>query len=281
MKLMSFVTPDDRSTYGVATETGVIDLAPRLGVADLRELLASDDWRASIGRHAGAPIDFTFGQVRHRPVIPNPGKVVCVGLNYEDHRLEAGLPRTDHPALFLRTADSQTAHLADMVRPRESESFDYEAELAVVIGRPGRRIAPSEALDHVAGYACYNDGSVRLYQRHTQQYTAGKIFPQTGSFGPWMVTTDDIRDPFGLDVSCRLNGERVQHANTDQMIFSVPELIAYISTATPLSPGDVIVTGTPAGVGSRRSPQLWMKPGDRVEVEIEGIGLLANTIADD
>jgi 2-keto-4-pentenoate hydratase/2-oxohepta-3-ene-1,7-dioic acid hydratase in catechol pathway len=283
VKLTSFRSSGSSSSYGLVVDDGIVDLHRRLGnrTPDLRALLADPDGLKVAWDLSGEDPDHGLAEVRFLPVIPEPAKIICVGLNYEDHRLEAGLPVTSTPALFLRTPDSQTGHLTPILRPRESATLDYEAELAVIIGRAGRRIDRDHALEHVAGYACYNDGSVREYQRHTQQYTAGKIFPGTGAFGPWMVTSDEIPNPSTLTVTCRLNGEVVQNAGTEQMLFSVPQLIEYISTVTPLAPGDVIVTGTPAGVGSRRDPQLWLQPGDEVEVEVDRIGVLVNSIADE
>src|SRR3989454_8782546 len=211
----------------------------------------------------------------------NPGKIVCVGLNYEEHRQETGRDKTEQPALFLRLAESQVGHRQPILRPRESKNLDYEAEIAVIIGRAGRRISQKDSWDHIAGYSCYNDGSVRDWQRHTIQWTAGKNFASTGGFGPWMVSADEIPAGTLLTLSCRLNGERMQHATTEQMIFRIPKLIEYISSFTTLAPGDVIVTGTPGGVGARRNPPVWMKPGDKVEIEIDKVGVLVNSIADD
>ena len=283
MNLTTYVSPEGQERYGIVVGDQVIDLHAHVGRRhpDLRSLIASEEGMATARDLSGSSADHAVEELEFLPVIPNPDKIICVGLNYEDHRLEAGLPVAAHPALFMRTADSQTGHRTSILRPHESTMLDYEAELAVIIGRPGRRIPEGRALEHVAGYACYNDGSVRDYQRHTQQYTAGKVFPRTGAFGPWMTTADEISDPASLVVTCRLNGEEVQSARTDQMLFSVPALITYISTVTPLSPGDVIVTGTPAGVGSRRDPQLWMRPGDEVQIDIDQIGVLVNTIEDD
>ena len=167
-----------------------------------------------------------------------------------------------------------------IVRPFESHTLDYEAEIALIIGKDGRRVQRHQAWDYIAGYSCYNDGSVREFQRHTTQYTAGKNFPSTGAFGPWMVTTDEIPPDTVLTLSCHLNGELMQKATTDQMIFGIPAIIEYVSTVTRLNPGDVIVTGTPGGVGARRTPPVWMKPGDNVMVSVDRIGVLENTIAD-
>jgi len=213
------------------------------------------------------------------PLIGDPGKILCVGLNYEHHRRETGRSVTAHPTIFPRFADSQTAHHAPILMPSVSDKLDYEGELAVIIGRGGRNIAPGSALDHVAGYSCYNDGSVRDWQAHTTQFTPGKNFPQTGAFGPWLVTPDEF-GPLGPQrLQTRLNGEVMQDARLQDMIFSVAAIIAYCSTFTALGPGDVIVSGTPGGVGMKRNPQVFMKVGDLVEVEIDGIGILSNSIA--
>jgi 2-keto-4-pentenoate hydratase/2-oxohepta-3-ene-1,7-dioic acid hydratase in catechol pathway len=177
-------------------------------------------------------------------------------------------------------ADSQVGHKQPIIRPKESTHMDYEAEIAVIIGKPGRRISQKNAWDHIAGYSCYNDGSVRDWQRHTIQWTAGKNFHRTGAFGPWMVTADEIPPNTKMTLSCRLNGQEMQKATTEQMIFKIPKIIEYVSTWTELLPGDVLVTGTPGGVGARRTPPVWMKPGDKVEIEIDKVGILENGIAD-
>jgi 2-keto-4-pentenoate hydratase/2-oxohepta-3-ene-1,7-dioic acid hydratase in catechol pathway len=194
---------------------------------------------------------------------------------------ETGRTVTEKPMLFARYPGSQVAHGAALIRPKVSHDFDYEGELAAIIGTEGRHIGEADALSHVAGYACYNDGSVRDWQRHTSQFLPGKTFAATGGFGPWMVTADEIADPTALTLETRLNGQVVQHTTTDLMITSITRLIAYVSTILPLLPGDVLVTGTPGGVGAKRNPPLWMKPGDIVEVEISGIGCLRNAIADE
>jgi 2-keto-4-pentenoate hydratase/2-oxohepta-3-ene-1,7-dioic acid hydratase in catechol pathway len=220
-----------------------------------------------------------FTEVDWLPVITDPSKIFCVGLNYEKHRLETGRSEVQYPTIFTRFADSQTAHQKDLTLPLESDSFDYEGELAVIIGKAGRRIRAADALQHVAGYCCYNDASVRDWQSHTIQFTPGKNWPDTGSFGPWMVTPDEFGELGPQRLQTRLNGEVMQEALLGEMIFPVEKLIEYISTFTPLSAGDVIVSGTPGGVGAKRDPQVFMKEGDRVEVEIDGIGTLWNSVA--
>jgi len=281
MRLASFRTAQGAS-YGAVTNNGIVDLGRRLGnrYSDLRTLLERNGLEEA-RKAAGSPADYKESDVTWLPVIPNPGKIVCVGLNYEEHRQETGRDKTEQPALFLRLAESQVGHRQPILRPRESKNLDYEAEIAVVIGRAGRRISQKDAWNHIAGYSCYNDGSVRDWQRHTVQWTAGKNFASTGGFGPWMVSADEILAGALLTLSCRLNGERMQHATTEQMIFKIPKLIEYISSFTTLLPGDVIVTGTPGGVGARRNPPVWMKPGDTVEIEIDKVGVLVNTIGED
>ena len=280
MKLATFKTSKGAS-YGVVTDQGIVDLGRRLGnrYPDLKSLIAANAFKEASALLKEPP-DHKLSDIAWLPVIPNPDKIVCVGLNYQDHVVESGRDNTEQPAIFLRVPESQVGHLQPILRPRESTHMDFEAEIAVIIGAPGRRISQQNAFKHVAGYSCYNDGSVRDWQRHTVQWTAGKNFPQTGAFGPWMVTADEIPPNTRMTLSCRLNGERMQHATTDQMIFKIPKIIEYVSTWTTLLPGDVLVTGTPGGVGARRTPPLWMKPGDKVEIEIDKVGILENGIAD-
>lgn len=280
MRLMSFEKNGKRS-YGVVEGDGVIDLGPRLGerYPDLLALIAGDALGAAREAAAGARTDFRLDEVTFLPVIPRPPKIVCVGLNYEDHRIETGREPTGYPVLFPRYANCQIGHRQPMVKPKNSDMFDYEGELAVVIGRAGRHLPREEALGHIAGYACYNDGSVRDFQSHTHQFMPGKNFTATGAFGPWMVTTDEIPDPTRLTLTTRLNGKVMQNARTDQLIFNIPHLISYMSSFMALEPGDVLVTGTPGGVGMKRNPPVFMKAGDTIEVEISGIGTLVNPIA--
>ena len=281
MKLASFKSPKGAS-YGAVTSTGIVDLGRRIGnrFPDLKTLLGNNGLEDA-KRLLDEKADFRESEISWLPVIPNPGKIVCVGLNYEEHRAETGRDKTENPALFLRVAESQVGHRQPLLKPRESSQLDFEAEIALIIGRPGRRISQKNSWDHIAGYSCYNDGSVRDWQRHTVQWTAGKNFAATGAFGPWMVTADEIPPHTVMTLSCRLNGERMQHADTQMMIFKFPKLIEYISAFTPLAAGDVIVTGTPGGVGSRRTPPIWMKPGDTVEIEIDKVGVLANRVGED
>jgi 2-keto-4-pentenoate hydratase/2-oxohepta-3-ene-1,7-dioic acid hydratase in catechol pathway len=281
MKLLSFQGRNGRPSYGALRDDGIVDLGERLakdGASTLRALLATGQIDAARKIATTSKADMPLDGLALAPVIPDPEKIICVGLNYRDHVAETGRTLTENPALFTRYPSSQVGHLQPLVKPKVSDAFDYEGELAVIIGTAGRHISAETALKHVAGYACYNEGSIRDWQRHTSQFLSGKSFAQSGSFGPWMVTADEITDPSKLTLETRLNGEVVQHTTTDLMITDVPHLIAYISTILPLTPGDVIVTGTPGGVGFKRTPPLWMKPGDTVEVEISSIGVLRNSV---
>jgi len=280
MRLASFIIDGDEK-YGIVTDSGVIDLTRHVGerYPDLKAVIA-DGATDGLARYSESRPHYDPTEVTWLPVIPNPGKILCIGVNYEDHRAETANDEVSYPAMFLRTTESQTGHRTAIVRPVESHTLDYEAEIALIIGTEGRRIQRHEAWAHIAGYSCYNDGSVREFQRHTTQYTAGKNFPSTGAFGPWMVTADEIPPETVLTLTCHLNGELMQKATTDQMIFGIPAIIEYVSRVTRLQPGDVVVTGTPGGVGARRTPPVWMKPGDTVTVSVDRIGVLENTIVD-
>jgi len=277
MKLASFVHQGIRS-YGIVKADGVIDLGRRLGASygDLKSLLDADALHEA-QQLFGEKTDLSFDELEFLPVIDNPGKILCVGMNYAEKRKEFD-QHNPAPTLFIRFADSQTGHQTPVLKPRHSREFDYEGELAVIIGKSGEDISREEALSHVAGYSCYMDGSARDWQ-HTW-FTAGKNWRQTGAFGPWMTTADEIPDPHQLAIRTWLNGRMVQEDNTASMIHKVAELIEYISTFTRLNPGDVIITGSPGGVGKKRTPPLFMHAGDRIEVEIENIGHLSNVIAD-
>ncbi|MDE2301363.1 MAG: fumarylacetoacetate hydrolase family protein [Sphingomonadales bacterium] len=277
MRLISFTRADGQPSWGRVEGGTVIDLGAAPGApASLRAALAAGlpQPDAPGTRHALAAVTLL-------PVIPDPGKILCIGLNYADHVAETGREQKAHPAVFTRWADTLVADGAPLVRPRESTRFDYEGELAVVIGKPGRRIARADALAHVAGYAVFNDASVRDWQRHNIQFTPGKNFPATGGFGPALVTRDEIADLAALRVQTRLNGALVQDQPLSDMIWDVPALIAYVSTFTPLAPGDMIATGTPGGVGDKRNPPLYLRAGDRVEVSIGAIGTLTNPVIDE
>lgn len=278
MKLLSF-RHGGKDTYGVVSGNGVIDLGKRLGATypDLKTLIAKGGLEEAKKVATGAA-DAPLSAIEYLPVIPNPGKIICVGLNYKAHREETGRQPTDNPALFIRFADSQTAHNQPLVKPKASNMLDYEGELAVIIGKTARHVKEADAFSIVAGYSCYNDGSVRDWQNHTPQWAPGKNFPKTGGFGPWMVTKDEIPNVDELTLTTRLNGQVVQQTGIDLMLFPIPVVIAYITTFTELHAGDVISTGTPGGVGFKRNPQLFMKAGDKVEVDISKIGILENPI---
>lgn len=250
---------------------------------ELDTLLAGGDpaWSRAAAAFSSAP-GFLPEEVQFRPPLSRPDKIVCVGLNYRDHTNETEYKQPDYPTLFARFTTSLIPHLAPIVRPRASVALDFEGELVAVIGRGGRHIPVRDALQHVAGYSIFNDASIRDYQHRTPQWTVGKNFDATGAFGPVFVTADELPPGAnGLRLQTRLNGEVVQNSNTDHLIFDVATLVSTISEAMTLLPGDLIVTGTPSGIGHSRTPKLYMKPGDTVEVEIEGIGVLRNGIVDE
>lgn len=279
MKLISYQY-NGQDGYGAVQGDRVVDLRTVFSARapDLKALIAAGLLAEAASAAQSAKATLPLSEVTLLPVIPNPGKIVCVGLNYGDHVRETGREITEKPTLFLRVAESQVAHGDDIVLPPESSRLDYEGEIAVVIGKGGRRIPEANAWEHIAGYACYNDGSIRDWQSATPQWTAGKNFWRTGGFGPWMVTRDEIRDDQVMTLVTRLNGEEMQRTTTDKLIHSIPRQIAHISAFMPLSPGDVIVTGTPGGVGAKRTPPVWMKAGDVVEVEVDAIGVLRNGV---
>jgi acylpyruvate hydrolase len=283
MRIVHFETG---GTLGIAADdgSGWHGLTQRDGgfPGTLPELIAQGKNLSQIGKSLGQfpVIDLNF--VRILPPIPKPKKILCVGLNYDDHLEESGLKKPAYPEIFARFATSLIAHQEPIRRPRESISLDYEAELAVVIGKPGRRIPREMALDHVAGYSMFNDATMRDFQLRTPQWTMGKNFDGTGSFGPWLVTPDSVPPGArGLRIQGRLNGRVMQDARTDKLIFGVVELIEAISMAITLEPGDVIITGTPGGVGVARKPPVFMQAGDTFEVEIEGLGVLTNPVQND
>ena len=265
-------------SYGAVVGDGIVDLGDSR-YPTLKSVLAAgalDEVRKAAG---GKRPDHRLADVELRPVIPDPAKILCVGLNYHAHRDETGhRDPTAHPALFIRYADTQVGDGQPLVLPRNAKDFDYEGELAVVVGKRARQVPAARALEYVAGYSCYHDGSLRDWQFHTSQWTPGKNFPATGGFGPWLVTTDELADPSKLTLVTRLNGKEMQRAPTDLMIFDVPTILEYITGFTELLPGDVIATGTPGGVGFKREPPVFMKPGDVAEVEISSIGILRNPV---
>ncbi len=276
MKLCSF-THNNTPSYGIVTDAGIVDLGKRLDALTLRDFLATGNMSAAAAL-ASETIDYAFDDVSHDPVIPNPDKIICVGLNYHAHIAETGREETPNPVLFARYQGSQIGHMRPLIKPLESDKFDYEGEVAVIIGNECRRVSEDDAMGYVAGYACYNDGSVRDWQKHTHQFMPGKTFAGTGGFGPWMTTVDEIEDHTKMRLQTRLNGETMQDTTLDMLVCSIPRLIAYCSTILPLIPGDVIVSGTPGGVGARRNPPLFMKDGDICEVEVSGVGVLRNPV---
>ena len=281
MKLASFQI-GGKPTWGVIEGNDALDVGALLGdrFPDLKSVIAAD--ALSVVRDAaGKAKRIPTADITWLPVIPNPDKILCIGLNYEMHRKETGRAEVDNPTVFGRFANSQAGHLTNIIRPKVSTHLDFEGELAIIIGKPGRHITQADAWSHIAGYACYNEGSVRDFQRHTHQFTPGKNFPETGGFGPWMMTPDELGDVAPLRLQTRVNGQVVQDATIDQMIFDIPRQIEYCSSFTRLEPGDVIATGTPGGVGAKRTPPLWLKPGDIVEVEIDRLGVLRNGVADE
>ena len=278
MKLISY-NYNEKEHYGILTSSGIIDLSTRLGqqFSDLKSLITGGALKRAQNYLNDSP-DFSEQEVKYLPVITRPNKILCVGMNYADKREEFN--QTDPaPTLFVRFPDSQTGHKCALIKPSITNEFDYEGELAVIIGKDGSHIKEEDALSHVAGYSCYMDGSVRDWQH--SWFTAGKNWPKTGGFGPCLTTVDEIPDPANLIISTYLNGNRVQYDNTSNLIHKVPELITYISLFTELSAGDVIITGSPGGVGKKRVPPLFMKAGDCIEVEIEKIGRLTNFVVDE
>ncbi|MGA8079297.1 MAG: fumarylacetoacetate hydrolase family protein, partial [Xanthobacteraceae bacterium] len=251
----------------------------KIGQPDLGAALAAGMMAAMQEAVKGAKPDRKLADVTFLPLIPRPPKILCAGVNYRSHAAEIGRELPKQPSMFIRFADTLVGHDGALIRPKVSDNFDFEGELALVIGKGGRHITTEQALDHVAGYTCFVDGSVRDYQKFS--VTSGKNFPGTAPLGPWLVTADEIPDPSRLTLTTRLNGKAVQHATTDQLIYSIPQIIAFCSDFTTLAPGDVIATGTPEGVGHSRKPPLWMKPGDTLEVEITGVGVLRAHVVDE
>lgn len=279
MKLASYRL-DGEDTYGAVVGDGVVTLGgAKSRYRTLRDALAAGALGELKAAIVGKTPDHKLTQVTYLPVIPNPEKVLCVGINYRDHAAETGRDTMSNPQIFLRLVNTLVGHEGEMIRPKVSTNFDFEGELTAIIGKGGRHIKESDALDHVAGYTCFVDGSVRDWQKHS--VTSGKNFIGTGPLGPWMVTADEIPDPTRLTLMTRLNGEEMQRSGTDMLIYSVARIISYVSDFTPLEPGDVIATGTPAGVGHRRTPPVWMKAGDVLEVEITSIGTLRSRIVDE
>ena len=278
MKLLSFAA-GGKNYFGAVSGDGVVTLNDKIGQPDLRSALAAGAMAAMRDAAKNAQPDRKLGDIKFLPAIPQPGKILCAGINYRSHAAETGRELPKQPSMFIRFTDTLVGHDGEMIRPTVSDNFDFEGELAVVIGKAGRHIKAEHALDHVAGYTCFVDGSVRDFQKFS--VTSGKNFPGTGPLGPWLVTTDEIPDPSKLTLMTRLNGKEVQHSPTDLLIYAIPQIIAFCSDFTALSAGDIIATGTPEGVGHSRKPPLWMKSGDTLEAEITGIGTLRTRIVDE
>jgi 2-keto-4-pentenoate hydratase/2-oxohepta-3-ene-1,7-dioic acid hydratase in catechol pathway len=281
MKLASYIA-DGKPAFGLVTDMGVITLSDRMGPRSytLREALQEDGaLHEMLNLARGAEPDRRLEQIKFLPVITDPGKILCVGINYRSHAAEHGHAVLEKPNIFTKFTDCLTAHDGEMIRPKASTQLDFEGELVVIIGKAGRAIPAQDALSYVAGYTCFCDGSVRDFIKIS--LITGKNFPATSPLGPWMVTADEIPDPSKLTLTTRLNGTQMQHSGTDMMMHDVPALIAYCSTFTALSPGDIIATGTPEGIGARRNPPVWMKAGDVLEVEISKIGTLRARVTDE
>ena len=280
MKLASYMV-DGKAAFGVVTGDGVVTMNDALKgrCATLRDAIAMGALDQIRHLAQGAKPDHKLSDVRFLPAIPNPEKIMCVGINYKSHAAEHGTEAPKLPNIFTRFVNTLVAHEGEMIRPKVSTSFDFEGELALVIGKGGRHIKAADALSHVAGYTCFCDATVRDFTKYS--LVASKNFIGTGPLGPWIVTADEIPDPTKLTLTTRLNGQEMQKSGTDMLIHSIPAIIEFCSVFTPLSPGDIIATGTPDGIGAKRNPPVWMKAGDVLEVEISGIGTLRNTIADE
>ncbi|QXI26383.1 fumarylacetoacetate hydrolase family protein [Pseudomonas vanderleydeniana] len=282
MKLISY-RHNQQAHFGAVVGEHVVELTARFrGIHDLATLLADDHLLEQARAHViSATADYPLSSVQLEPVIPAPGKIICVGINYVAHAEEAGRKVGQHPVIFQRFAETLLAHGEPLLRPRVSEEFDFEAELAVVIGKGGAHIDPADAMEHVAGYTCFNDASVRDWQFHTHQYGMGKTFRSTGALGPWLVTADEIADYRQLQVRGILNGEQMQEGTLAELAFDIPTLIAYVSKALTWNPGDILATGTPSGIGFKRTPPVFLRPGDVFEVVISQIGTLSNPVQDE
>ena len=282
MRFVSFET-QGQATYGLWNDDTSWVRAPESFTSrypDLKSVIAANQLEELEAAARQANQVVLASQSRLLPVIPNPSKIFCVGLNYKSHVAEMKRADSEQPAIFTRFADSLSAHAAPLPKPKATARFDFEGELAVIIGKGGRNIAQADAFEHIAGYACFNDGTARDWQRHTHQWTPGKNFPATGPLGPFMASRKDIPDVNGLTLESRLNGQVMQRASLADLIFTLPVIIEYLSGFTLLSPGDIIATGTPGGVGDKREPPIYMKAGDVIEVEITGLGTLRNVVVD-
>ena len=280
MKLASYLA-NGKPSFGVVLVDGVVTMNERLGgrFATLRDAIAGGAIDEMRKLSQGAKADHPLAGLTYLPTIPNPEKIMCVGINYKSHAAEHGTEAPKLPNIFLRFVNTLVPHGGDMIRPKVSTNFDFEGELALVIGKGGRHIKAANALEHIAGYTCFNDATVRDFTKYS--LASAKNFIGSGPLGPWMVTADEIPDPTKLTLVTRLNGQEMQRSGTDMLIHTIPVIIEFCSMFTPLTPGDIIATGTPDGIGAKRTPPVWMKAGDVLEVEVSGIGVLRNTIADE
>ena len=282
MKYVSFKA-EGQSSYGIIHAKGVFDLGMRYGqlLPDLKAWLEAADLGLEPNLPKVLEADHRLRDIEHEVLIANPAKIICVGVNYEEHRTETGRSKSDYPTIFTRFADTLIGHREPIIRPQVSEALDFEGELAIVIGRGCYRVPQEHALDVIAGYTCFNDATLRDWQRHSHQFTPGKNFLSTGALGPELVTPDEVGELADLSIETKLNGTSVQSAKLGDMLFSVAEIIAYVTSFTPLAPGDIIATGTPGGVGFKREPALYMKDGDLIEVIIQKVGHLENHVEDE
>lgn len=280
MKLASFSIAS-RPAYGIVTADGIIDASRRLSpkYPTLRSILEANALDR-LQPLTGEPADYALADITFEIPIPSPSKIICIGRNYRGHLAEAGMKLPEKPSVFIRTIESFVPHLAPLIRPKASTSYDYEGELCLVIGRTARHVTSETALSYIAGYTCMNEACLRDFQ-FDHSLTVGKNFHHSGSIGPWITTADEIPDPTQLMLHTHLNGVEVQHTQTDDLIFDIPEILRYLSVLLPLNPGDIIATGTPEGVGFARTPPLWLKPGDDVTVDISSIGTLRNHVIDE
>ena len=279
MRLISFLRPDGAASYGTTDGKTVFDAGAELSgqYADLRAVLTADAMSELEGRGPELAIE---GVTLQSPV-PNPDKILCIGLNYMSHIKETGRDKPKYPSVFTRYPSSILGHSVPLVRPKVSDKFDYEGELAVIIGKTCRHVAEADAWDVIAGYSCFNDGSIRDYQVHTSQFWPGKSFEGSGSMGPWITTADEVGDITKQTLTTRINGNIEQQSGIDDLAITIPQMISYLSTVLTLLPGDVIATGTPGGVGRFREPQLYLEPGMTAEIEITGVGTLINGVVDE
>lgn len=281
MKLASY-KHKGRESFGVVRGEGVFDLGSRVNAANLVDFIAKDLTAAARRMAEGAANDFALADVEL--LVPVHSPILCIGVNYKSRpdEVPGGGYSWNYPSLFWRRSSAHAPHLKPVLRPPESTDFDYEGEIAIVIGKGGRRIPKDKAIEHIFGYSCFNEGSVRDWMKHTTaNVTSGKNFYQSGSFGPWISTADEIADPHDMTIEVRVNGQTRQKDTTANMMRPYEELIAYVSTIMPLEPGDVIATGTPVGVGGNLKPPVWLVPGDVIELEVSGVGILRNTVEDE